>query len=355
MGLCRSPKPRQTGISGTVTAAGRRRLRLLISGSRVRIPPGPPSKASRDKGFGERRWEHERAALVFVHQECNSRSRCNSGPHRTPYSRASSRAAASACIVGRTWEYVSSVRVMLACPRRLLAAPSIRPRPAGSLYPTSARARIVTRTESAPVPFVRGALHALHRYYGTVRPLSVRRYFPLSQATLIGFSLSITDRVLTFYARAQTKIVPTLRRMPRRHACPFPSRLTPSSSGRRARRMSPPSPPFSGSPPPRRPWTAGSGRRWFPTYRGWMSSRKFLLPLMADSNVQGGGVAAGGGDRPIQEPDRRRAQPERGDADVPAATPSPSRPRRDPRPPEDRSGVGSGLPMPSYTLVEHGR
>ena len=50
----------------------------------------------------------------------------------------------------------------------------------------------------SPVPFAPCALRAHPRYYETVRPLSVHRYFPLSRATLIGFSLGITDRVLTF-------------------------------------------------------------------------------------------------------------------------------------------------------------
>ena len=71
-------------------------------------------------------------------------------------------------------------------------------------------------SSSSPVPFAPCALHALHHYYGTVRPLPAHRYFPPSRITLIGFSLSIADRVLTFYARARTKLMPTLRRMPRR-------------------------------------------------------------------------------------------------------------------------------------------
>jgi len=53
-----------------VEAAGKGRLRLLISGSWVRVPPGPPAKANTHKGFRERRWEKKPAALAFVCRLC---------------------------------------------------------------------------------------------------------------------------------------------------------------------------------------------------------------------------------------------------------------------------------------------
>ena len=51
---------------------------------------------------------------------------------------------------------------------------------------------------------------------GMIRPLHGHRYFPPSWATLIGFSLIIPRRVPTFHMRARIKLVPTVRRVPRR-------------------------------------------------------------------------------------------------------------------------------------------
>jgi hypothetical protein len=56
-----------------------------------------------------------------------------------------------------------------------------------------------------------------------IRPLRVHRYFPLSWASLIGFSLPITRRVPTFRERARTKLVPTVRRVPPRQYAGCPS------------------------------------------------------------------------------------------------------------------------------------
>jgi len=64
-----------------------------------------------------------------------------------------------------------------------------------------------------PSPSLHGLLSPLHRYYWTVRPLHLHRYFPPSFA-LIGFSLSIRWRVPAFHTRAWISFMPPLCRTP---------------------------------------------------------------------------------------------------------------------------------------------
>ena len=46
------------------------------------------------------------------------------------------------------------------------------------------------------IPFAPAPLQDLHHYYRMIRPRHVHRYFPPSWSSLIGFSLTITGRVV---------------------------------------------------------------------------------------------------------------------------------------------------------------
>ncbi len=52
------------------------------------------------------------------------------------------------------------------------------------------------------------AVNPLHRYYGAVRPWSAHRYFRPRGASTCTFSLRITDQVLKFRTKAQTRVTP---------------------------------------------------------------------------------------------------------------------------------------------------
>ena len=53
-----------------------------------------------------------------------------------------------------------------------------------------------------------------HRYYRAVRPLPAHRYFRPHGASACAFSFSITDKVLKFRSKAQSRVTPFLHRTP---------------------------------------------------------------------------------------------------------------------------------------------